>query len=441
MNYTVLESTQHIQRATLILIVGTLLVHLTGFTKSVLVAMYYGTSAELDAYFLSLTPLRLIVGVLGSTIQVTLIPQYLEMLSKHGKDHAFSVLGTFVLGMVGIVITIAIGCWFGSPSIVSYLGTGFSASQIHLTAALLRISAFVLVLNFSNTTGLSLFHAHRQFVFSAFAPLINAMLALGYLIFFHNQGVYALMYGLIFGMFIQNCTVFRMARQFAPERWSFLSPLHEDIRNIARSMSFLVIGSSFGHVNVLIDQMMASTLAAGSISALHYANKFHGIFTSMFIMMVSKAAFPFFTQQVVDNDLPALKKTFFLTGQRMLYILLPVSCLIILFGNPIVRLVFQRGAFSTESTATTAGAWIAYSLGLSIQAIGILTARVYNALQENKILMYVSGASIGSNIIFNLIFMKIWGHVGIALSTSFVYAITTGILLYILHKKIGKLWE
>jgi putative peptidoglycan lipid II flippase len=106
-----------------------------------------------------------------------------------------------------------------------------------------------------------------------------------------------------------------------------------------------------------------------------------------------------------------------------------------------VKLLFQRGAFDAYSTSATAGAWIAYSVGLPVQAIGILTARMYNALQENKTLMYVSAVGIVLNITFNIVFMKIWGHVGIAASTSAVYGVTTIILLTILRKKIGRLHD
>ena len=94
----------------------------------------------------------------------------------------------------------------------------------------------------------------------------------------------------------------------------------------------------------------------------------------------------------------------------------------------------------TYTYNATAGAWIAYTVGLPVQAIGILTARMYNALQDNTTLMYVSGGSIVLNIIFNWVFMKFWGHIGIALSTSGVYAVTTGVLVYLLHRKIGGLW-
>jgi len=415
---------------------GNLLVNVLAFVKSLFIAAYYGTSANLDVYFLSLAPFNLISGVLLSSIQAAFIPRYLELTQKKGKNYAFAVFVTFlfcVLLFVGIVSIIFL---VGSSMIASYLGTGFTAVQVNFTASLLRVSTLLLVFTVLSETGRYLFNAHRQFTFSAFIPLLSCVCSFVYLIYFHAYGVSTLMYGLVLGMFIQSCVIIYSVRRFFPYQIFILHPLHAEIQKTLKVMFPLLLGASFGHVNIVIDQMMASTLPGGSIAALNYAIKLHSIFTQMFIMVVSRAVLPFFAQQVAENNMEELKETFSLAIKRMLYMLLPISFVIIGFGEPIVRLLFQRGEFSVHSTSATAGAWIAYTLGLPVQAIGILTARMYNALQNNKTLMYVSGGSIGLNILFNWIFMKIWGHIGIALSTSGVYVVTTIVLVYFLNKKL-----
>ncbi|MBD3307081.1 hypothetical protein GF339_11715, partial [candidate division KSB3 bacterium] len=88
---------QRIQRATLMLMAGTLAVNGLGFAKSLLIAAYYGTSPALDAYVLSLAPLNLLSGVLVGTLQATIIPRYLELHEKQGADYAFAVFRTFLL--------------------------------------------------------------------------------------------------------------------------------------------------------------------------------------------------------------------------------------------------------------------------------------------------------------------------------------------------------
>jgi putative peptidoglycan lipid II flippase len=419
--------------------VGTLLENAFSFVKSLFIAAYYGTSAELDAYFLSLAPLLLISGILGGVIQATLIPKYIEIQIQRGKTYAFAVFVTFTLWIVLFITIIVITFLTGSSLIASYLGTGFAPLQLHLLSSLLKISMFLFVFTILNDIGFCLFNAHRQFTFPAFIPLVNGILSLGYIVYFREQGIFSLMWGLVLGMLVQAGITFYAIRRFFPERPFLLSLFNTDVRKTITLMFPLLLGASFGHINVVIDQMMASTLAAGSIAALHYATRLHSIATQLFIIVVSRAVLPFFSQQVATKDFEALKETYYLTIKRMLYVLVPLSVGIIFLGKPLVQFVFQRGAFSAHSTAATAGAWIAYTIGLPIQAIGILTAKIYNVLQKNTILMYVAGASIGLNIFFNWTFMKIWGHIGIALSTSGVYFVTTGVLLYILHQKLWKI--
>ena len=340
-----------------------------------------------------------------------------------------------------LCIMLGLGCislilFFGSPILANYLGSGFTSEQIAFTESLLKFSILVLVFSVLGEIGCFLFNAHRLFILSAFVPLISAVCSLLYLICYHAIGVSAIMYGLIIGLIVQSFVILSFLRRVHPERLSLLSPVHPEIQQTLQVMLPLFVGTAFAHVNIVIDQIMASTLPSGSISALNYAIKLHSIFSQMFIMIISRAALPFFAQHVAENNFSALRETFLLTTKRMLVILLPVSFLIFLFGEPLVRLLFQRGAFTAASTSATAGAWMAYALGLPVQAVGVLTARVYNALQENKTLMYVSGGSISLNIFFNWVFMKMWGHIGIALSTSVIYMITTAVLLTILRKKL-----
>ncbi|PIE35305.1 hypothetical protein CSA56_04755 [candidate division KSB3 bacterium] len=428
---------QRIQQASLILMAGRLSANAVGFVKSLLIAAYYGTSAELDVYVLSLAPFRLVSGVLLGSIQAAFIPRYLDLISRKGKQQAWTMFLTFLCCMMLGTGFVSIMLILGSPFIAEYLGAGFTAHQVEFTESLLKLSALVLIFNMLGETGRYVFSAHKRFVLSAFIPLLSIIVSLGYLLYYHIIGVSALMYGLILGMLVQGLVIMYLLRRFyAEERLTLFSPFHPEIQQTIRVMMPLLIGTAFAHANIVIDQMMASTLPGGSIASLHYAVKLHSLFSQVFIMAVSRAALPFFAQQSAEHAIDALKETFLLTGKRMLYILLPISVCILVFGEPIIRLLFQRGAFNSYSTSATAGAWMAYAIGLPVQAIGILTARVYNALQENKTLMYVSGGSVILNILFNWIFMKPWGHVGIALSTSGVYTVTTVVLLSILRKKL-----
>lgn len=417
---------------------GMALAHGLRFLKSLLIARYYGTSGELDAYILSLAPFSLITGILIASLQSAIIPRYLELEKTFGQAKAFAVFRTFGICLLTGVAGLGMLIFVGSPLLSEILGSRFTDSQRMLTTGLLRLSIALLLLTICIESALCLFQSHRRFAMVSFSPLVNATLSIGYLLVFHEQGVTALLYGLIFGMAGQLGVVLWGGRQFIPPQYEPIVPNHPEVRRMFTAMVPLLLGASCGQVNLIIDQVMASRLPEGSLAALHYAAKLHQIFTQVFVVVVVQAVFPFLARQVADGEEKAIKKTFWMIAGRMLLVLVPISVGILFFGRPLVRLVFERGAFSAHSTATTTGAWVAYAVGLPIQAIRHLTVRLYNALQENHILLYVSAASIGVNILLNTLCMRIWGHIGIAVSTSGVYALSGAFLLYWLVRR--RLW-
>ena len=433
------QTFQPLQRAAGVLMVGTGLLYALGFVKSLLTAEYYGTSRALEAYVLALAPVNLLAGIIAGTVHAALIPTYLDLSARKGVDAAVLVLSAVTCYLMSGLLCAGGLVWLGSSGLAAWLGAAAEPEFLHLTAFLLRAAMALLALMVLEQIGLAFFQAHHRFAIAAFAPLINGGVALWYLIRFHEQGVQAMMYSLLAGLLIENCALAYLGRRYWPTQWRLLPPSHPDVRRIFKTMTPLLLGASFGHVNPLVDQMMAARLPPGSLAALNYAGRLHHTITQIFVNIVSKALLPFLAQKVAQHDRHGLKATFRFTVTRMLMLILPLSLGIFLFSRTLVRFAFQRGAFAPEATAAVSGAWLAYTIGLPVQAVGILTAKVYNALQANTILMYVSAASIVVNIIGNVIGMHYWGHIGIALSTSLVYIFATATLLVLLNRQLRTL--
>lgn len=432
------STVQQIQRATFILMGGTLLLNGISLIKSPFIAQYYGTSDKLDAYFLAFAPFNFISGILLSAIQAVLVPAYAEARKKYGDPAAFGFVVTFSGVILFAILALSGLLWIGSEPLATLLGAGFPPDLVRVTASLLRLSLIFLMLSVPHDIGLYFLTAHQQFTASALIPVAGGIFSLATLVYFHAQGIVALLYGLIGGILLQLALLVAAIRSYIPKQATLWPLAHPDMLQIFKQLFPLLLGSSFGHINVMVDQTMASLLAPGSIAALNYGNRLHTVFTQMFIMMISRAVLPFFAQQAAEHDFDALRKTFFLTLKRTLCVLFPLSIGIIVFGKPMVQFFFQRGAFTAQSTSATTGVWIAYTLGLPMQAVGILAARMYNVLRENKMLMYVAGGGVVVNTLLNWILMQFWGHIGIALSTSVVYTITTVVLVSRLYRTILK---
>src|SRR6266699_3260989 len=112
----------------------------------------------------------------------------------------------------------------------------------------------------------------------------------------------------------------------------------------------------------------------------------------------------------------------------------------LVLAHPLVRILFQRGAFSAEDTNRTAITLVGFVVGLTPMAIGFILARAFVALRKNRFLLVTTIFGVIANVIFDYIFARLWQSFGIALATSAVYFCTMFILLFTLRGMIGKLY-
>jgi putative peptidoglycan lipid II flippase len=188
--------------------------------------------------------------------------------------------------------------------------------------------------------------------------------------------------------------------------------------------------------NLLIDQVMASQLPAGSVSTLRYAFRINDLPIQVVIMAISKAIFPFISKQAIEKDYKGLQDIFNRSLTLLGFITFPIIALVGLFSLDIVALLLQRGAFDAYATQQTAQTLVFYNIGLFFAAYAFINGAFHCALKNTKPLLYLGFLSLVLNILFNFIFMHIWGVQGIALSTSVTLGIVCTVFFFLLKRKL-----
>ena len=283
-------------------------------------------------------------------------------------------------------------------------------------------------------------NAEGQFGWPAYAgllvPLTTATLVL---MLGRSNGVFILCIGMLAGLCLQLCVVIVRARRaglvYRPSM-NLRNPALRAILTIAWVAPFSILISQ---ASTLVDQAFASSLSAGSISALNYSLKLVSVFTGVIFISVGRAAVPFLSRQASRNVMKAFKETlrFYLWIVGIGTIVL--AALMLVLAHPLVRILFQRGAFSAEDTNRTAITLMGFVVGLTPMAIGFILARAFVALRKNRFLLITTIFDVIANVIFDYIFARLWQSPGIALATSAVYFCTMFILLFMLRRLIGKL--
>jgi murein biosynthesis integral membrane protein MurJ len=435
-------SNRHMMRALLSLASAALLLRVGGMINQVVVSASFGAGATMDAYFASAAFPLLLVQLVSSAMEAAVIPVYSRLRMHANREVASRLLSTLVNCLVlsaAIVVLVLIAL---RQPLISFSAPGLDEPRLH--QAIMLAPLLYLVIPLSLVIGLleCILNVEGQFGWPAYAgllvPLTTAFLTL---VGGKIWGIEALCTGGFCGTALQLIVVGIRVKQ-AHLRYHPIIDVHSsDLQLILYAAWPVLSGALITQASPLIDQIFASTLAAGSISALNYALKPVSIFIGVIFVSVGRALFPHLARQadLGDPGYLTFKGTLRLCLWGVGLCTLFFSLLLLVLGRPLIALLFQRGAFSSTDTRATAIILSGFAPGLMPMAIGFLLSRAFNALGETRVPMYMALVNVGANVLFDALFAHFWQGLGIALATSAVSLITSSLLLVFLHRRIGTL--
>jgi putative peptidoglycan lipid II flippase len=174
----------------------------------------------------------------------------------------------------------------------------------------------------------------------------------------------------------------------------------------------------------VVDQAMAAMLPTGNVAALGYANKLIGAISTLGALALGTASLPYFARMTAGSDWAGCRHTLKRYSLLLAGVTVPFTLAIIVFSHPIVRILYQRGAFTAADTELVSRVQACYALQIPFYVCSMIFVRFITAIRRNDVLMYASAINLILDIGLNLLFMRVWGVAGIALSTSIMYAVS-----------------
>lgn len=427
-----------IARASAIIIVLTFADKLLAIAKEMVVASQFGISPVLDVFNIAYALPGILVLIFSGAIGQAFIPLYHEWsraaLPEEANARALALL-TVALLFFSLLTT---ACYLLSPVIFPLIGFGFPPESQTLGIRLEKAIGFLIVIDGGGIMLASLLQAQKKFISLQTAPLfVNIISIIILIIGYPGLGIHALVWGLLLGT---GCKVLFMACALRRSGFSFFKhfSLHRPHLAVFISLALPLLGSAlFGNVNLLVDQIMATMLSAGSVSSLRYAFRIFDMPVQIIILAFSKALFPFISEQACIRDYDGLRDLF---KQSMIFICIltfPATGAALLLAHDIVSVLFQRGAFDAHATAQTGEILILYSLGLCFYACCFVNSVYFAALKYTKPLFYMGFLSVLLNCILNYFFMQVYDVQGIALSTTLTSGVASFGFMVLLKRRLG----
>lgn len=431
---------KYIFRALLSLSSAALFVRVTGMLNQVVASKQFGAGAVMDGYFVAYTLPTVLAYLIIGAIEAAVIPVYSRarlQKSKEETSRLFStILNLFMLSSLLLTVLLIIFhrqmVFLTAPALDQFRANTAADLALFMDPVL-----FLMVV-----VGLleSIFNVEGQFGWPAYAGILVPLTTAVLVVFLGNsQGVVVLCIGMVLGLCLQLGAFTIRARHAQLVYRPVLDLRTPEIGSIFVAIWPVFLGGLIAQASPLVDQIFASLLSTGSISALSYSLKIVSIFSGVIFASVGRAILPYLSRQAAASDMKAFKETLRLYLWTVGLGTVVLSVLMLLLAHPIVHILFQRGAFTADDTSRTATTLVGFVFGLTPMALGYITARAFSAIGKNRVLMGVSVFSVVANAVFDYIFARFWQSQGIALSTSAVYFCTMLILFTTLSRMIGKL--
>jgi putative peptidoglycan lipid II flippase len=408
-----------------------ILLKAAGAGRELAVAYYFGTADELDAFLIAYLAPSFIISAPIAAVTAALMPTFVRVREEDPEQAARLVANIFT----AVLIVLGVGCALlalFAGAIVGLLGSGFSPAKAALTERLFYLLLPIVMLNGVARFWGTLINASRRFFLVAAAELVTPLLTVGLLLLLaRDAGVYVLVGGVVGGAALELLLVlpgaFRL-RLLCRPAWHGLDPA---TRIVFAQYLPTVLGTLMGSAMLLVDQSMAAMLAPGSVATLSYGAKLTALVLSLSAMPLGTAILPYLSELAARRQWTEIRRTYLGWVAVVVAAALPVMTILIFYAEPLVRLVFERGAFTAEHTATVSLVVACYALQLPFYLCGIVGARVLIALRRNVVIAVIGVVNFTVNIAGNLLFMWLFGLPGLALSTSAVYLVSSVILTWL----------
>ena len=424
---------------------ATFLSRIFGFIRDVVIAWFFGAGFSSDAFFVAFRIPNLLRRLFAEgSLSIAFIPVFTEYLTKRGKDDAFG-LARSALWLLSVSLAVmAIAGILVSPFIIRVIAPGFTDSpeKFQLTVVLTRIMFPYIFFIGLVALCMGILNVLGHFAAPALAPvLLNAAIICS--VFFISPHMAAPVVGLAIGVLVGGFLQLGFQVPFLIKKgfyfWHKAKIYHPGLKRIALLMLPTIFGAAVYQINILVGTLLASLLPEGSVSYLYYADRLVQFPLGIFAMATATAVLPSLSRQAAAADFTGVGDTFAYAMKLVFFITIPAMVGLIVLRQPIVALLFKRGAFDAEAVRLTAYALLYYSIGLwAFSAVRIVVSTFY-ALQDTRTPVKTAVISVCANILLGVILMWPLGHGGLALATSLASMLNLGLLVWALRARLDVL--
>lgn len=393
----------------------------------------FGVGEGLDIYYASNTINTIVLAVATGSINNALTP----LLIKHFKENNLNSLkevsiSFFNFLLLTFFVLAVLQCLLARP-ILGLILPGFDKTKIETAVFFFRIQAFLSIITILTAVLRSLYYTYKKFYTTLLYPILGEIVQVLFVFLFYKKiGIYSLLYGLVIN---HGITFILFSIPFA----SFYRPrvvFNNEFKHVLKKIYPLLLSSSLSKSNILVDRFFASLLSSGSITILHYGDRFIKMILGFINKGISLVSLRKLSLEY-DND-EKFRHLFYRINKGVVFIIIPVTFIIIFFFKEALHLMVVSNRLKLVDVNKIYFVVVAL-IGVFIG--GSINDPITNAFFAKGLTSLISKTSIGIQLFgipFKILFFYLFGFWGLPVAFSINSVISIIILYVMYYKYIGK---
>jgi putative peptidoglycan lipid II flippase len=377
-----------IARSTAFFSIATAASRVAGLGREVVAAGYYGISGPMSAFTIAFQVPNLIRALFAdAALQPAFVPVFTELIGKKAYREAFRLASTLLLLVTMVLGAITALFVLLAPVIMPVFAPGFEGQILDLTVTLSQVLFPILILLGVSGIVVGILNSYDRFGAFAISPLFWNLTIIGVLVvlepMFHGRDkIYAYAIGILVGTLVQ-LLIPAWDLRHTPYRFSLsFDWRHPGVRRVLLLMLPVTISLGLINFNLLINSFFGSLVSDQAPAAIDKAFRIYQLPQGIFSVAIATVLFPTLARFANAGEIDNLRATMANGMRQILFVLVPAAAAILALSDPMIRLVYQRGAFDPAQTAVVATALFWFAFSLPTNGLYLLQTRTFFSLQR-----------------------------------------------------------
>ncbi len=384
-----------------------------GFIRDMLIARFLGAGRMSDIFFAAFKLPNLFRDLLGEgALSAIFIPMYTDM--KKDQGFAKNVFSWLMVILLGITIVFEIFM----PLVIWCLAPGFSEDpgKMQLTVTIARVMFFYVIFICGAAFLSAVLNAHSRFLLAAFMPvMLNIMLicALAASVLYGNQYIiYVMAATVVLSGIIQFFVLWQRIRAKHFGLRLIIPHWDQQIKNMFKRFGVSLVGSGFYQITIIVGTLVASW-QSGAVSWLYYSDRMVQLPFAMIGLAVGTVLISSISKALTDGNMRSVHLQQNSSMRRSMMLIVPCMVGLFVLAEPIIRILFQHGAWTPESTHAVAIAIKIQCLVLPAMLISQIYSKTLYASQDVNTPVRTSVISLGVATVIYLALFPFIGYLSI----------------------------